>query len=255
MGSERDKGVSLAVVPVSSPESTATFYVVGVHRQGTAGASVNVALEELARLRGSGRAAEDPSSSLLRACAERSEKLAEVLERFASADEALVVETRATVRSRQASKSMAKLIEALEPEIPIPKPAALLQARRNAEARAALLKEFGALTSKQVAEHAGSTAENKAAMAASWKQQGRIFSVTYRGKQLFPGFQFGPEGRPHPVIADVLRILGGEHEWQLALWFASRSGLLGGRRPVDLIESEPEAVVQAAQREAEDFTF
>jgi uncharacterized protein YdbL (DUF1318 family) len=57
------------------------------------------------------------------------------------------------------------LIDALTPvQRDLPTPAAVLQARRNAEARNALLAEFGALRSSEIAELAGSRAANRAAL-------------------------------------------------------------------------------------------
>jgi uncharacterized protein (DUF2384 family) len=35
-------------------------------------------------------------------------------------------------------------------------------------------------------------------------------------------------------------------EWQMALWFTTPSPWLDGRRPVDLLHSDPEAVLRAA---------
>jgi uncharacterized protein (DUF2384 family) len=43
--------------------------------------------------------------------------------------------------------------------------------------------------------------------------------------------------------------------WQAALWFVGPNGWLGSRRPVDLLESEPDAVVAAARREADERVF
>lgn len=40
--------------------------------------------------------------------------------------------------------------------------------------------------------------------------------------------------------------------WKLALWFASNNGgLPGSARPVDLLASDPQAVVETAQRDAQ----
>lgn len=153
---------------------------------------------------------------------------------------------------------MERMIEAMLPPLSalLPTTVAALQARRNAEARASLLREFGALTSTQVAELAGSRAANRAALANRWKQEGRIFSVSHQGATLYPAFQLDHEGKPLPVIARVIGALGSQSsEWQLALWFVSSNGWLRGRRPVDLLESEPEAVVEAAERGAEELVF
>lgn len=148
-----------------------------------------------------------------------------------------------------------RLIESMLPPT-VPSAPAVLQARRNALAREALFQEFGAFTSSEVAALAGSKASNKAALANRWKQEGRIFSVTHHGTTYYPGFQFDGEGRPLPVIAEVIRRLGAKGgEWELALWFTAANGWLGGQRPVDLLESAPEEAVQAAEREAEGLFF
>ena len=146
-----------------------------------------------------------------------------------------------------------ELIEALMPQpLTVPTPAAVLQARRNAQARTALLREFGALRSAEVAELAGSRAGNRAALANRWRSEGRVLAVGVGDELLYPGFQFTSEGRPHAAVADALRELRaapGLTDWQAALWFASPTGWLGGRRPVDVLAEDPEAVVEAAGRE------
>jgi hypothetical protein len=149
-----------------------------------------------------------------------------------------------------------RVIEALTPVRDVPSAAAVLQARRNAEARAALAKEFGLLSSAEVADLAGSQAKNRAALANRWKKEERIFAVSHGGSTLWPGFQFDEDGKPLPVIAEVLAPLSDRGStWQTALWFTSVNGWLGGRRPVDLLETEPDAVVEAARREADDLVF
>jgi hypothetical protein len=148
------------------------------------------------------------------------------------------------------------LIERLMPdELELPTPAAVLQARRNAEARTALLQEFGALRSQEVAELAGSRAANRAALANRWRGEGQILAVTLGDELLYPGFQFTSEGRPHPTVRSALATLRTDQhltDWQAALWFASPTGWLGGRRPVDLLDEQPDAVVEAARGEVSD---
>jgi hypothetical protein len=150
---------------------------------------------------------------------------------------------------------MERLIEAMLPAT-VPSPVAVLQARRNALAREEIVQEFGALTSAQVADLAGSRAANKAALAHRWRQEGRIFSVPHRGTNYFLGFQFDEQGQPIPAVADVIRRLGGRmSEWGLALWLTASNGWLGDKRPVDLLRVDPEAVVRAADEEAAGVVF
>lgn len=148
------------------------------------------------------------------------------------------------------------LVEALVPTSFVPNATAVLQARRNATAREDLLRDFGALSSAEVAELAGSKASNKAALANRWKQEGRIFSVPFRSSVLFPAFQFDPEGQPRPVIAEVIASLKPTgSDWELALWFTAPTGWLAGRRPVDLLDDDPAAVAEAARREAAELVY
>jgi len=150
--------------------------------------------------------------------------------------------------------SLSTMIEAMMPAS-VPTPAAVLQARRNSAARTALIEELGLLTSAEVAELNQSEAENRAALASRWKREGRIFSVKHRGRDYFPGFQLDREAKPRPVIAEVLARFDGGHGWETALWFTAPNGYLDGRRPVDLLAGDPEAVVEAAEHEAAEIYF
>lgn len=160
------------------------------------------------------------------------------------------------IASERYLRQMNRMIEAMLPDVRIPLPAEVLQARRNAEARYELLQEFGGLTSAQVGEFAGTKSANRAALAHRWKSDGRIFSVNYKGVTYFPGFQFDAEGQPLPIIAEIIKILGAIRPgWGLALWFTGADGWLGGKRPVDLLMKKPKKVLEAAQHEAEDLYF
>jgi hypothetical protein len=151
--------------------------------------------------------------------------------------------------SARAAEEVGELVEAMTPDTEIPTPPVVLQARRNAEARTSLLKEFGALTAAQVAELAGSEAKNTSALAGRWRREGRLIAVEHHGTMYYPGFQFDSSGKPKAVVADVLRYLGppAVTPWQQALWFTSANGWLDGRRPVDLLDDQGDAVVAAAR--------
>jgi hypothetical protein len=173
-----------------------------------------------------------------------------------TADDASLLEDAVTLASRlyHSKVRSRRLLQHLLAPAEEPSGAELVQLRRNAEARKAFLAEFGALTSKEVAELAGSRATNRAALANRWKAHGRIFAIETGGQSLFPAFQFGEDGQARPVVAEVLAALGPKAAgWQTALWFTGANGWLGAKRPVDLLESAPEAVAAAARREAEAF--
>lgn len=130
----------------------------------------------------------------------------------------------------------------------------LEQVGRNARARGELAREFGLLSGADVAELTDSAAPRASAVASSWTAEGKVFTAGAAGDPRFPGFQFGDDGRPLPVIAEVLTALGGRLSgWELALWFTGGNGWLGGSRPVDVLDSAPELVVQAADHLAADL--
>ncbi len=154
-------------------------------------------------------------------------------------------------------RAVDRLVDALMPEnIVVPTPAAVLQARRNAEARSALLNEFGALRSHEVADLAESRASNRAALANRWRAENRLVAVPVRDELLYPGFQFNAEGKPKPVIGATIDWLRSDPhitDWQIALWFATPTSWLGSRRPVDVLDEDPDAVIDAARREVSDL--
>lgn len=131
----------------------------------------------------------------------------------------------------------------------------LLQLQRQAKAREDFLAEFRTLSSDQVARLSGSAAANTAAQASRWKRARKALAVSTGQRDLYPAFQFGEDGRPLPLIARLLEIFEGWSPWGIALWLASNTDWLGGRRPVDLLRSEPEAVLEAARRAVEPLDF
>jgi hypothetical protein len=165
---------------------------------------------------------------------------------------------RVVLRSARGNVELPGEFQAPGRVVPAPGPpsaAETAQLRRNADARRAFLAEFGTLTSREVAEFAGSRAKNRAALANRWKAAGQIFAVEAGGQTLFPAFQFSRnDGQPRPVIAEILAALQPRFSgWQTALWFTGRNGWLGSRRPVEVLEAEPGAAAEVARRETEAF--
>ncbi len=138
------------------------------------------------------------------------------------------------------------VIDAMLPDA-VPSAAEAWHAQQNAQAREELLREFGALTAEQVSNAAGSRAGNRSALASRWHGEGRIVGVSWHGRTLYPAFQFR-DGRPHPAVGRAAAILRdrGLSGWALALWFLTPSGWLWDRRPVDLLDEDPEGVLAAA---------
>jgi hypothetical protein len=162
-------------------------------------------------------------------------------------ERARIAAIRSTLDTAARTGQLERVIDALLPP-ELPPPSAVWHAQRTAEARLQLVREHGAWTASEVADRARSKATNRSALASSWRTAGRIVGVDYHGSVVFPAFQFGSDHLPRPVIAPVLTHLraAGLGDWQQALWFTTPTGWLSDRRPVDVLDGDPDAVVMAA---------
>lgn len=79
---------------------------------------------------------------------------------------------------------------------------------------------------------------------------GVMFYVMWHKKPLFPKYQFDAEGRPRPIIEKILHLLTTyRSSWDIALWCSAANGWLSGRRPEELLETEPASVLRAAEQD------
>lgn len=151
---------------------------------------------------------------------------------------------------------MGSLTRSLTPGTALLSEGMVVMAQRNAQAWADLVGEFGALTSAQVGDFAGSQAHNRKALAARWRAEGRVFAITRAGRAWYPGFQFGADGQLRPVVGDVVRLLRPTmSDWEVALWFVGANGWLEGDRPVDRLGDDPDSVAGAARAEVAEVVF
>jgi hypothetical protein len=147
----------------------------------------------------------------------------------------------------------AEVIAAIERSGEAPAAAAIEQLRRYAQVRLRYMKEVPLLRSSDVAEISGSQARNGSARASRWKLEQRIFSVPWNGVDYYPAFQFArTDGQPLPAIKTILDIFGGQlTPWQTALWFWGGNGWLHDKSPMEMIQRDPQAVIEAAKHEME----
>ncbi|MFT3968399.1 MAG: hypothetical protein QM690_21225 [Sphingobium sp.] len=149
------------------------------------------------------------------------------------------------------SATLEKLVDALVPSVPLPEHL-LAEARMNAEARKAVLESAEWLNAAQLSKVAGFSGQNPSAQPNKWKREGRIFTIRRSGSDYYPGYALDPEAGYRPVkgLAPILAVFGDElDDWDIAIWFASANGFLGGAAPMDLLASDPERVLAAAQDE------
>jgi len=157
----------------------------------------------------------------------------------------------ATARHENIEERVTQLLRAVAPPDPLAD-VELKIAEATVDLRREFLERVLVLTSAQLHERAGFPGNNPSQTGLRWRKQGKLFSINHGGRELYPAFQLGPDGRPLPIVAELLEILARDTdrtEWDNALWFAGETGWLDGKTPMELLQSEPELVKQAAEQE------
>lgn len=156
------------------------------------------------------------------------------------------------ILKRRQDEAFNSIIEALVPDV-APPHHKLVEARMLGDARKAVLESGDWLTAAEVAKVAGFSASNPSAQPNKWKKEGQVFALRHRGVDYFPGYALDSSTgfRPVKALAKVLGVFRGKKDdWGFAYWFASANSFLGGKRPQDLLISDPDRVIAAAEDEA-----
>ncbi|APX91766.1 hypothetical protein BWR19_01745 [Halomonas sp. 1513] len=127
-----------------------------------------------------------------------------------------------------------------------------LQAKMIRNARKAALESTRWLTAQEIGELAGLTSSNPSVQASKWTRDHRIFTITRGNVVLYPAYALDTAKGYRPVkgMRPILELFGDRKDgWGLAYWFSSVNSHLGGKRPQDLVASQPDRVLAAAQQE------
>jgi hypothetical protein len=103
------------------------------------------------------------------------------------------------------------------------------------------------LSAEQVGRLRDPDARNPHGTANRWRSERKVFALSKNGIQWFPRYAFDESLDPRPVIARVIEIFDGYSAFRVAAWFDSANGHLGGRRPRDVLQGDPDAVINAAR--------
>lgn len=153
---------------------------------------------------------------------------------------------RSLLHTRALTNRVASL---LQDASAVPAPATLHGLARVEQRWRDIELRYGLRSAAEVAQAVGSTAANRRAYAAGLRRQRRLLGVERAGRTLHPGFQFGADGRPLPVIGELAAVFGaaGWSDEDALLWLAAPSGWLNDDVPAELLAAEPERVVEAAR--------
>lgn len=107
------------------------------------------------------------------------------------------------------------------------------------------------LTHAEFARLNGVSPPDVAVQLRVWKEAKMIFSVLHEDVELFPVYAFGDDRlQPLGGLQAILMLLTGKKDdWGMAYWFAGANGYLGGKRPQDVLRTNPDEVLLAAKDE------
>ena len=151
-------------------------------------------------------------------------------------------------RISASAKALGEAIDAVQVYTE-PAVARAVQAERNLYDR--IDAEFGLLTSAEAGRRLGSRSTAPRNLAVATRRGGALLAITRGHQALYPGFQFGPDGRPLPVIRS-LRELAADVGWlesSVVQWLCAPTTYFDGRRPVELLATEPDRVLDVARRD------
>lgn len=151
-----------------------------------------------------------------------------------------------TVRPERRARVRRQLVDLLVGDVALT-PVDMKRARLEAQALRAIRHGTEWLTAGEIADLADLGPANPIATVSRWKQQRRIYALRQGGRDYYPKYALGPDFRPLAAMKEIMRVLAGYDPELLAGWFDSTSRFLGGKRPRELLATEPEKVLAAAR--------
>ncbi len=153
--------------------------------------------------------------------------------------------TAADRRLRESARAVGAALSSVAVYIE-PAAARAVQAEHNLYTR--LDAEFGLLSSTEAGKRMGSRSSAPRNLATTAHRNKAVVAVRRGNLLAYPGFQFGPDGQPLPVIRRLREVaeLNGWSEPGLVQWLCSPTTYLDGDRPVDHLVTEPDRIVAVA---------
>src|ERR1700677_1951261 len=103
----------------------------------------------------------------------------------------------------------------------------------DAALRSAVAAEFGVWSAAEAGRRIGSRGHSPTAAIRRWAAQGNLLTVPVAGLDHYPGFAFGPDGRPRQVLGRVAAALPGRTGWALVARLRSAPDARDGGRARD----------------------
>lgn len=102
-------------------------------------------------------------------------------------------------------------------------------------------------TAAEIGARRAPGAANPHGTISRWRDSGAVFGIDHGGRKIYPAYVFDASLQPLPAVRKVLEVFKGYEPFRIAAWFESTNAFLGGRRPREVIGTDPDAVVAAAR--------
>ncbi|KYQ94974.1 hypothetical protein AWY96_16390 [Serratia plymuthica] len=123
---------------------------------------------------------------------------------------------------------------------------------RKQDLRQYILADSTWLTSSDLSDKAGFSNRNRSAGPNGWKQRGKIFAINVEGHDRYPAYALDEAYQPLKVLKEILSVFEGtKSPWSMASWMGTANGWLDGKKPKELLQKDPAAVLHAARKEKE----
>lgn len=141
-----------------------------------------------------------------------------------------------------------------------------LQALGLAKLREQLVHDYPMLSAADVARMSHSQSENPSATVGRLKRSRQVFALPLGGSFYYPAIQFDLDtGKPKKIFADLIATFGPQSAnpinpipdtgWTIFIWLTSNCEFLGEKRPIELVDSDPSKVLEAARDEMTPLDF
>jgi|GEM_PF-4418608 len=150
--------------------------------------------------------------------------------------------------TKQSNERLEFLVAAFSPNIPAPQNL-IQQAEIIAKNQSHLVRSTPWITGLEVSKLAGFKTFSANSGPNRWKKQNKIFSVKYKGKELFPVYCLDKYNGYKPIdgLQATLEAFNGNLDnWEIARWFAGSNSLMNYKCPKDVIHLDANLVFMAA---------
>jgi hypothetical protein len=121
--------------------------------------------------------------------------------------------------------------------------------RKELEARERFLLRYPSLTRGQLRNAINPPHCNPNELIERWIRSGKILCIKHHKKEFFPGFQFSA-GKPIRLFKQLITLMRNDRsDWSIAHWLVGSNGWLDGDCPLEILLTEGELVLDAAEQE------